>query len=301
MEEFLALLAQSIDAALEVDQQTAFVRYDEILLRRGDRSRLVQRLRREYIQIGQIRKVGQVGEKVFLQDGAVDAVDSLDAQRGVEYPVAGRHHDVAAILVPDLATRLHVYRSLALAQVDLVAAQQYHVFVPGRYVDASAVAVVRRSDTLAGAPVAIEQAVDVYAGYLAASAGALQRRVRVVEYTLERVRDVDAHAGRAVERAGQVAALVRDALRLLRVLLVDTVAGLVGRVGAVRQQDRRAVSAKVHVNLHARAGRFRQAPLPAATPFAVVGVDRAYRRAHHRHLADPRFKRSGARHVDRHG
>jgi len=56
-----------------------------------------------------------------------------------------------------------------------------------------------------------------------------------VEHALESVGDVDAGARGAVEGAGEITALVRDALGTLRVLLVDAVARFVGRVGTVRQ------------------------------------------------------------------
>lgn len=55
-----------------------------------------------------------------------------------------------------------------------------------------------------------------------------------MEHALEGVGDVDAGAPGAVERAGQVATLVRDALGLLRILLIDPVARLVRRVRTVR-------------------------------------------------------------------
>lgn len=53
------------------------------------------------------------------------------------------------------------------------------------------------------------------------------------------------------------------------------------------------------MDLHARSGRLGQAPLAAAAPLAIVDVRRSDRRAHHRHLADARFKRPSAGHVDR--
>lgn len=301
VKKLLALLPQSVHATLEIDQQTALVRDDEVLLGRRDHPCLVQRLRGEYVEIGEIGEVGEIGEQVLLQHGAVDAIDSLDTEGRVEYPVARGHHHVPTILVPYFPIRLHVYSSLALAEINLVTRQQDHVLVPCRYVDASTIAVVRCPDTLARTTVAIEQAVYVYAGYLAASARALHRWVGVVEYALERVRYVDAHPRGAVERACQIATLVRYAFRFLRVLLIDPVTGLVRCVGAVGQQYRGAVSTKVHVDLDARAGRFRQAPLPAAAPFTVVRVHGAYGRAHHWHLAYTRLERPGARHVDGHG
>lgn len=243
VKEIFAFVPKGVDASFEVDQQTALVGDDEILLRRRDQIVLVQRLRGKYIQVGQVREIRQIGQQIFLQNGTVDAVHRLHAQRGIEDPVAGGHHDVAAILVPNLAIALHVYSSLALAQVYLVATEKDHVLVPGRDVDAPTVAVVGRAYALAGAAVTIEQAVYVDAGDLAAAAGALEGRVRVVEHALEGVGDINAGTARAIERTGQVATLVRDALGLLRVFLIDTVARLVRRVRTVRQEDRRAVPA----------------------------------------------------------
>jgi len=201
--------------------------------------------------------------------------------------------------VPDLPIGLHVYRPLALTQIHLVAAEEDHVLVPGRDVDAPAVAVVRSPYARAGAAVTVEQAIYIDAGDLAAAAGALEGRIRIVEHTLECVGDVDAGAGGAVERTCEIAALIRDALGLLRVLLIDAVARFVCRVRTVRQQNRGSVSAEIHVDLHARTGGLRQAPLAAAAPLAIVGVHRPYRRAHRRHFADARLKRPSARHINR--
>lgn len=137
--------------------------------------------------------------------------------------------------MPDLPIGLHVYRSLALTQVHLVAAHEDHILVPGRDVDAPAIAVVRGTYALAGAAITVKQTVYVDAGDLPATTGTLERRIRVVEHALESVGDVDAGARGAVEGAGEITTLVRDALGTLRVLLVDAVARFVGRVGTVRQ------------------------------------------------------------------
>lgn len=53
------------------------------------------------------------------------------------------------------------------------------------------------------------------------------------------------------------------------------------------------------MDLHARPGRFGQTPLAAAAPIAIVGIHRTNRRAHRRHFADARLKRSSRWHVDR--
>lgn len=55
-----------------------------------------------------------------------------------------------------------------------------------------------------------------------------------MEYTLERVCDINAYTRRTVERTGEIATLVRDAFRFLRVFLIDTVTGLVRGIGTVR-------------------------------------------------------------------
>lgn len=231
VKKILALVPKCIHASLEIDKQSALVGDDQTLFRRRDV--LVERFRGVYIQIGQVREVGQIGQQILLQHGAVDAIHRLHAHRGIEDPVARRHHDVTAILVPDLSIGLHIYRSLALAQVHLVAAHEDHILVPGRDVDAPAVAIVWSTYALAGAAITVKQTVYIDAGDLAATTGTLEGRIRVVEHTLEGVGDVDAGARGAVEGAGEITALVRDALGTLRVLLIDAVARFVRRVRTV--------------------------------------------------------------------
>ena len=57
-----------------------------------------------------------------------------------------------------------------------------------------------------------------------------------MEHALERVGNVDADAGGAVERARQVATLVGYALGLLRVLLIDPVTRFIRRVRTIGQK-----------------------------------------------------------------
>jgi len=119
---------------------------------------------------------------------------------------------------------------VAPCQESPVAAQHDHVLVPGRYVHAPPVAVVRLQYATALASQAAVQARYGHARDLAPVLVALERRLRVAELAPERVRDVYAHAVGAVERAGQRLALVPDARVPLGVLRVEPETRLVDNV-----------------------------------------------------------------------
>lgn len=112
MKKFLALVPKRVHTSLEINKQSAFISDDQSVFRR--RNLTIERFRGVYIQVGQVREIGQIGQQILLQHGAVDAIHCLYTHRGIVDPVARCHHDVTAILVPNLSIGWHVYRSLAL-------------------------------------------------------------------------------------------------------------------------------------------------------------------------------------------
>lgn len=120
-----------------------------------------------------------------------------------------------------------------------------------------------------------------------------------MEHALEGVGYVYADAHGAVEGAGEVPALVRDALALLGVLLVDAVARFVRSVRTVREEYVRAVLPEVDQDLDAGPGTLGQAPLAAAAPVAAVDVAGPDGGAHGGYLANARLHGPGAGHVNR--
>lgn len=119
---------------------------------------------------------------------------------------------------------------VTVCQVRSVAAQYDHVLVPGWYIYAPPVAVVRFQNAAALAPRTAVQPLDFHARDLAPVLVALERRFRVAELTPECVRDVYAHALGAVERTRQRLALVPDARVPLGILRIEPETRLVHHV-----------------------------------------------------------------------
>jgi hypothetical protein len=115
----------------------------------------------------------------------------------------------------------------------LVARKENRVFVTGRDVHTSSIAVIRRFYFRTSPSIAIMQAVHFYASDLPSPTRALKWCFSLGENTLEGISDVDAGAQCTVEGAGQVLAFVHNASTFLRVLLVYTVTRFIRRVATV--------------------------------------------------------------------
>uniref|UniRef100_A0A182XTB1 Secreted protein n=1 Tax=Anopheles quadriannulatus TaxID=34691 RepID=A0A182XTB1_ANOQN len=117
LQELLALVLQRVDAALEIDHQPALVRQRQVLLLRRNH---LDRLRDGVVQVAQVGEVGQIGQLGFLQHRPVDAIDRLDAERGVLDVVAGGHDHLVLRLVPHLLLRFHVDRARTLRKINFI-------------------------------------------------------------------------------------------------------------------------------------------------------------------------------------
>jgi len=178
-----------------------------------------------------------------------------------------------------------------------IAAQHDHVLVPGRYVYAPPVTVVRLQDAAALTPRATVQARYGHARDLSSILVALERWLRVAELAPERVSDVYAHAVGAVKRTGQRLALVPDARVPLGIFRVEPEARLIDDVRTVVQQQRRPVLPDVDVDLRAATGRLTQAPFAARAPVALLRRHVPGGGAHHRVLRYARLEFPHGRHV----
>lgn len=232
------------------------------------------------VQLGQECEVCVIAECAG-QNRPVDAVRRFQSFDGFLHLKARSHQDVRVRVVPDFVHRRQIVRDGTFGQVDAVTAQYDHIFIQRGDVQATPLAVVLASHLLAVAPGALEHPVDLHARHLAPSARALQRRVQISKFTLERVRYVVTNSFRAVEDAGQVPALVLDAREVLRRLNVDPITGFIRRRCAIAKQQRRSISTQVHKDLQTRAGALRQAPLPARSPITFFFERRARRCAHY--------------------
>lgn len=253
------------------------------------------------MQIAEIREICQIAQYIIWQHRSVDAILCLDAGRSVRYEIARGHQHIILHIIPHLRLCFIARRRLAIGQIHLVAAEQNHILIAGRNVDAPPITIVRRAYFAACAAIAWKQAVNIDARDFAAPARALQRFVRVMEHTFECIGDVDAHPHCAIEGPRQILAFIGNAARLLRILLIDAVARFVRRIRAIRECEAAAIVPQINIDLYARTGRLAQTPLAAWPPVAVFLVQSPRGGAHGRRLGDAAFEGARRWHINGHG
>lgn len=169
----------------------------------------------------------------MVQCRPINTVDGIHTIGGGSYVVAGGHDHIVLGVGPHFLIGVSIYGSLTLRKMDLVTAEYDHVLVACGYINATAIAVVGRSDLATGAAVAREQARYIHAIDFPSASRALNGRIAILEHTFKCIRYIEALAGGAIKRARQILALVVDAARLVRAVLVNAVARLVRRVRAI--------------------------------------------------------------------